>query len=474
MRDKLSSKYSEHAQYHAKHIIGTLDINVMPESQLNRRRFLQASGSAVALSTSSISPLAGTDSNDLSALTSSAGYPPYPSAAATESAFSKHVGPAMVKLMKALGTDIHYGRREGARVQDAFTLKWYWDCHRNGSVYNLGHRNPEIIAAVREALHQLEIGNLFLVSGYKAKAAEKLVASTDGKLTGVTFAASGAETNEVAIRAMRGFTRRRKIVSLKNSYHGSTCFAMAAGDNAEFRKRYLLDSPEFVKVPFNDVEAMRAAVSDDTAGVLLEASPAQLGFPEPEPGYYKAVRDICDHRGALLAIDEVQTGLGGTGTFWFWQQQDITPDIVTTAKGLGGGILANAAVLMAPAVKDWFFDTEFPHSSTFGGNELGCIATTTVCDITARPTFQANVLQRIQQFKEGFKGASFRVNQNGLCMGLVSDSMTNVEMTQRLFAAGIMVIPATYDPHAIEFRPILTLTDNQADSIIRIVRSTLG
>ena len=137
---------------------------------------------------------------------------PYPTAAATESTFAANLGPSMVRLMAAIGAPIHYGNRQGARVQDAYTGKWYWDCHRNGSVYNLGHRNPEVLAAVSEAMRNLEVGNLFLPSGYKAKAAEKLVASTGGELTGVVYAASGAEANEVAIRAARGFTRR------KNSY----------------------------------------------------------------------------------------------------------------------------------------------------------------------------------------------------------------------------------------------------------------
>ena len=149
-------------------------------------------------------------------------YPPYASAAATERAFAEFVGDGPVKLMRALGTEIHYGQREGARVQDAFSRKWYWDCHRNGTVYNLGHRNPDILAAIKEALHQLEVGNLFLVSGYKAKAAEKLVASTGAQQTGVTFTASGAEANEVAIRAVRGFTRRRKTTTRRRSRTFST------------------------------------------------------------------------------------------------------------------------------------------------------------------------------------------------------------------------------------------------------------
>jgi putrescine aminotransferase len=369
---------------------------------------------------------------------------------------------------------LHYGNREGARVQDAYTGKWYWDCHRNGSLYNLGHRNPEVLAAVGRAMHQLEVGNLFLCSGHKASAAAKLVASTGGALTGVTFAASGSEANEVAIRAARGFTRRRKLVSLQGSYHGSSCFAMAAGDSPEYHERYLLDFPDFAKVPYNDVDALHAAVDGETACVLLEASPAQLGFPEPDPGYFAAVRRICDEKGAVFVLDEVQTGLGSSGSFWLWQQQGVAPDILTTAKGLGGGIVPNAAVLMAPSIKDWFLDTEFPHMSTFGGNELGCVATAAVCDITSRPGFVENVLRLIEQFREGFADAPFRVNQVGLCMGLLSDTMDSYEMTRRLFDAGVLVLPAHYEPRAIEFRPVLILDQDGAESIIGSVRDVLG
>jgi putrescine aminotransferase len=399
---------------------------------------------------------------------------PYLSAAETETAYATHMGPSMARLMAAIGTPIHYGIREGARVQDAYTGKWYWDCHRNGSVYNLGHRNPEVLAAVSEAMQNLEVGNLFLCSGYKAKATEKLVASTDGALPGVTFAASGSEANEVAIRAARGFTRRRKLVSLKGSYHGSSCLAMAAGDSPELHERYLLNFPEFVKVPYNDVDALRAAVDDETSCVLLEASPAQLGFPVPEPGYFETVRNICDDKGAVFILDEVQTGLGSSGRFWLWQQQGVVPDIMTTAKGLGGGIIPNAALLMAPAIMDWFLDTEFPHMSTFGGNELGCVATATVCDITSRPEFSENVLRLIEQFREGFANAPFSVNQVGLCMGLVSETMDSYEMTRKLFEAGVLVLPAHYDARAIEFRPILILDEDEAETIIETVRGVLG
>jgi acetylornithine/succinyldiaminopimelate/putrescine aminotransferase len=157
-----------------------------------------------------------------------------------------------------------------------------------------------------------------------------------------------------------------------------------------------------------------------------------------------------------------------------YQQHGAVPDILTTAKGLGGGIIPNAAMLMAPQVKAWFLDSEFPHMSTFGGSELGCVATAAVCDITSRPDFVHSVSQLIEQFREGFAGAPFRVNQIGLCMGLFSETLDSYEMTRRLFAAGILVLPAHYAPHAIEFRPILTLGADQADAIIGTVRNVLG
>lgn len=442
---------------------------------MNRRdciKSLTAAGSAAIAATAGGADGAETKGSGFSRRTTD--YPPYSSADATESAFAEHVGSGPVKLMKALGTEIHYGQRERARVQDAFTGKWYWDCHRNGSVYNLGHRNPEIIATLREALNYIEIGNLFLVSGYKAKAAEKLVASTNGELTGVTYASSGAEANEVAIRAVRGFTRRKKLVSIEGCYHGSTCFTMAVGESKEFRDRYLLDFDDFVRVPYNDVDAMRVAVDNETAGVLIESSPAQLGFPKPDGDYFRKVAQICAQHGTKIILDEVQTGLGGTGTFWFWQQHGFIPDIVTAAKGMGGGIVANAALLMAPEIKDWFLDTTFPHASTFGGNELGCAVTAKVCDITMAPDFSDNVNRLARQFREGFRGAPFRVNQNGLCMGLISDDLDHVQMTKKLFDAGILVIPAEYDTRIVEFRPVLVIDENEAESIIRIIRDTLG
>jgi acetylornithine aminotransferase len=249
---------------------------------------------------------------------------------------------------------------------------------------------------------------------------------------------------------------------------------MAAGDNAEANTRYLLDFPDFIKVPYNDVDSLRAAVDKDTACVLLEASPAQLGFPEPDPGYFAAVRKICDDMGAVFILDEVQTGLGSSGRFWLWQQQEVVPDIMTVAKGLGGGIIPNAAMLMAPAIKSWFLDSEFPHMSTFGGNELGCVATAAVCDITSRPEFSQNVIRLIEQFREGFADAPFRVNQVGLCMGLLSKTMSSFEMTRKLFDQGVLVLPAHYEPKAIEFRPVLILDENEAETIIRTVRDVLG
>ena len=438
---------------------------------MDRRNFMQA-GAIAALGTSTV-PAWGRGT------AGAMGQPigpvqPYATAAISNAAYARHMGDANLRLLKAFGTDYQYGARGGARVQDAYTGKWYWDCHRVATTYNLGHRHPEIVTAVQGALGQMEIGNPFLISGFRALAADKLAISTGNKLTRLTFVASGSEANDLALRTARGFTARKGIVSLKQGFLGAAGLAMAASENPESSRRYLVDVADFVKVPFNDVAAMEAAVDKSTAAVIMESSPAQAGFPEPDPGYHQAVRRICDRHGAKLIIDECQTGLGASGTFWHWQQLGILPDMVTVAKGLGGGVMSNAAVLMAPEVGDWFLDTDMPHDSTFGGNELASIATSAMCDVTSKTAFNQKVALLIEQFRSGFRGAPYRVNQIGMCMGLIDERMSNSDMTRKLFDAGIVTVPASHNPHAVIVRPVLVLREAEAETIIKTVRNALG
>ena len=394
--------------------------------------------------------------------------------AAVFDAFAEHVHPGKVALFRQLGVELVIGAREGPRFQDAGTGHWYWNCHSNGGVFNLGHRNPHVIAALRDALDELDIGNHHLVSPWRVTAAEKLVATTHGTLPGVVFAATGSEAVEAALKAARGFTGRRRVVSLVNGYHGCTGLVMAAGEQAA-RDRYLLDLPDFVQVPFNDLDAMAAAVDDTTAAVLLEAIPATAGFPVPAAGYLAGVAEIARAHGALVVLDEVQTGVGRTGTFWYHQQEGMVPDALVTGKALSGGVYPVAATLLAPEPFAWFTEDFSSHVTSYGGSELGCVVASTVCDIVDTPAFCAHVHRLADVFATAFDDAPFGLRQRGLTMGLETGTEGGAfDAWKRLFDVGVFAFPAAYDTSVVQFKPPLILEVDQAEEVAALVRKALG
>ena len=185
----------------------------------------------------------------------------YATGDATYTAYGEHISPGKVSLYRSLGLSLVMGTRGGATFTDAYSGERMYNCHCNGGVYNLGHRNPRVLSAVRDALEAFDIGNHHLVSGMRAKLADRLSASTDGALPGVIFGVGGGEAMDLALKAARGVTGRQGIVSAKGGYHGHTGLSVAAGD-PEYRDPFGPNLPDFVQVPFDDLEALEAAVDD--------------------------------------------------------------------------------------------------------------------------------------------------------------------------------------------------------------------
>lgn len=399
---------------------------------------------------------------------------PYPSAAATADVFAEHVNAGKVATFRALGLELVMGARAGPRFQDAYTGQWFYNCHCNGGVFNLGHRHPAVVAAVREALDELDVGNHHLVSGWRAILAERLAASTGGLLPGVVFGVGGGEANDLAIKVARAHTGRSGVVSACGGYHGHTGFAMAAGD-PEYRDPFGPNLPGFVQVPFDDLDALDRAVGDGTAAVILEAIPATLGMPLPSPGYFAAIERLCRERGACLIVDEVQTGLGRTGTMWGFQQEGITPDLLVTGKGLSGGVYPITATLMTGELHRFFDDHPFVHISTFGGAELGCVAALAVLDVVEAPGFLERVRALGDRFERGFAGAPFALRRRGLFMGLkLAGDGDGMVAAGGLIRDGVFAVFANNDTSVVQLLPPLVLDDAEADEIISIVRSVLG
>jgi len=398
---------------------------------------------------------------------------PYTDYAAASRAFAGHVSRRKVRALEALGVEIVVGEREGARFRDAYSGRWFWNCHSNGGVFNLGHRHPAVVAALREALDRVDVGNHHLVSGWRARLAEQLAASTDGRLPFAVFSPSGSEAVDLAVRLARGHTGRQEVVCTIGGYHGLAGLALAASD-PRWHEPFGPPPPGFVHVPFNDRDAALRAVGTETAAVIIEAIPATLGFPMPEPGYLQALAAAARENGAVFILDEVQTGLGRTGTTWYYEQEDAVPDILITGKGLGGGVYPVSAAVIADGLESFFDDHPFAYVSTFGGAEVGCVAASAVMAEVTRPGFLDRVVELGERFEAGFADLPFELRRRGLTMGLkFEDEQGGVVASARLIEAGVFAVFAEHDHSVTQFKPPLNLSDAEADSIIASVREAL-
>jgi acetylornithine/succinyldiaminopimelate/putrescine aminotransferase len=382
--------------------------------------------------------------------------------------------PRAAALEAFLGTPLVWGAREGARFQNAADGRWYWNCHCNGGVFNLGHRHPRVLAALRDALDTVDLGNHYLEAPLRTALAERLAATTGGRLPGVVFSPSGGEATDVALKFARAHTGRTGIVSARGGYHGHTGLAMATGE-PRWRERFHHELPGFAQVPFADAAALDAALGDDTAALILETIPATLGMPLPPPGYHAQAARLCRERGALLILDEVQTGLGRCGTVWAHEQDAVEPDLITTGKGLSGGLYPIAATLMRPEIHALYAEDPFIHISTFGGAEPGCAAALAVLDVVEEPGFLARVEALGARIEAGLADVGCDVRRRGLFMGLKfpgeGDGLT---AARRLFDAGIFAVFAANDPSVTQFLPPLVIDDAEADAIVAAARAALG
>jgi putrescine aminotransferase len=394
--------------------------------------------------------------------------------------FAHHVSSGKAAFFKSVGIDFVCGRRQGPFMWDAGTGKRLINCHCNGGVFNLGHRHPEIVDALRDSLEELDIGNHHLVSEPRAQLAARLAALTPGDLRYTVFSVGGGEAVDLAIKAARGVTGKAVIVSATGGYHGHTGLALAAGD-AQYRDPFGPNPPGFCQVPFGDIAALERTMDDRTAAVLLETVPATYGMPVPDPTYFPRVRRLCDRFGALLLIDEVQTGLGRTGRLWGIDHFDVTPDALIIGKGLSGGVFPMAATCFAPRVDAFFKDRPFVHISTFGGAEIGVPVALAVLEVVTRTGFLEQVRATAQQFSAGFQHLVERhpqilvgLRQLGLMMGIeMTDDRCGPVLSRTLYDNGVLSVYANNNPRVSQLLPPLVIDAALADEILQRVDRAL-
>lgn len=389
--------------------------------------------------------------------------------------------PGRVDMFEQWGIPIVIGRRQGYRMWDVDGRELI-DVHLNGGTFNLGHRHPEIVRALVEASAEVDIGNHHFPSEVRGELGEALARLTPGDLQYAVFGATGSEAVDVAIRTARKFTGRRKIAAIDMGYHGRVGLAGQAGDDATARY-FLSDAPEeFVKVPFGDLEALDGALAGgEVAAAIIETLPATYGFPVPPADYLRGVQAACARHGALYIADEVQTGLGRTGTLWGVEAFGATPDILVTAKGLGGGVYPISAAVLSKRVAGWLSENAWGHVSTSGGAEIGCRVALKALELSSAPATLDNVRRMSARLHAGLAEIQRRnpflveVRRVGLVMGLKVDHPQGaLRLTRALYDRGVWAMFAGYDLSVLQFKPGLLIDAPLCDELLEKLEAGLA
>lgn len=361
---------------------------------------------------------------------------------------------------------------EGATVWDVEGKK-YIDLASGIGVNCMGYNNQKIIDAITQQAHKLmHVSNLFTTAPM-VQVAKKLVEKThlNGK---VFFANSGAEANEGAIKLARKYSYdkygegRYKIVTLINSFHGRTVTTLKATGQDRFHNYFFPFTEGFDYAIANDFDSVRKKVDDMTCAVMMELIQGEGGVLPLDPDFVKQVEELCREKDLLLIIDEVQTGIGRTGSLFCFQQYGIRPDVVTMAKGLGGG-MPIGAVLAAESCSNVL--TPGTHATTFGGTPIVCAAANAVLDTVGDGQFLAQVREKGEYLKNGILSLGspniHGVRGMGLMLGIIVDEGKHATFANKLIDKGVLAITA--GKNAVRLLPPLTISKKEMDEALNIM-----
>jgi len=375
-------------------------------------------------------------------------------------------------------------RGQGARVWDNAGRE-YIDLSAGIAVCGLGHNDPDLVAALTEQAGKLWHTSNIFYSEPPLRLAEELVASSRFARR-VFLCNSGAEANEAAIKLVRKWAtaqgrppQQRVIVTFRGSFHGRTLAAVTATAQPKYQEGYEPLPGGFRYVDFNDATGLEIAMSaGDVAAVMLEPVQGEGGVMPAAPGFLRRVRELCDHHGALLVLDEIQCGMGRTGTLFAHWQDDVVPDIVTLAKALGGGFPIGA-MLAGPKVAEIM---QFgAHGTTFGGNPLAAAVARVALRKLASPRIASNVSRQAAALRQGLETINAEldlfahVRGRGLMLGAVLHPKYAAragEILDRATAQGLLLLQA--GPDVLRFVPALNITDEEIGEGLRRLRAALA
>lgn len=378
-------------------------------------------------------------------------------------------------------------RGEGCRVWDTDGQE-YLDFVAGIATCTLGHAHPALVETVTRQIKTLHhVSNLYYIPPQGELAQWLTQHSCADK---VFFCNSGAEANEGAIKLARKYAHDRLnianpvIVTAHASFHGRTLATITATGQPKYQKGFSPLVPGFAYVPYNDIAALEATLAEldqnerQVAAILLEALQGEGGVRPGDVAYFQRIREICNEKGILLILDEVQVGMGRSGQLWGYQNLGIEPDIFTSAKGLGGGIPIGAMLCKS------FCDVFEPgnHASTFGGNPFACAVALSVCQTLEQDNLLTNVQQRGDQLRSKLQAVATQypnlfveVRGWGLINGMELNAeveLTSIEIVKAAMAEGLLLVPA--GPKVVRFVPPLIVTEEEVNQAIQRLETALS
>jgi acetylornithine/N-succinyldiaminopimelate aminotransferase len=369
---------------------------------------------------------------------------------------------------------------EGCYVYDV-NGKQYLDLLAGIAVNNVGHRNPEVVQAVIEqvqkSMHLMVYGKY--VVPIQAELAELLAELTPAGLQTTFFCNSGCEGIEGALKTARKYTGRSRIISCERAFHGRTFGALSVTWREPYRKPFEPLLPDVYFIPFNDLDAAREAIDEKTACIIVEPIQGEGGVRVPDDDYLPGLREICNRTGALLILDEVQTGFGRTGKWFCCDHWDVSPDIMVLAKALGGG-MPLGAFIGRPEVMATLSNPMLSHLTTFGGHPVCCAASKAAIEFMKREDLPAKAAERGQQFIDGLRAMQAAypnvikdVRGKGLLLGFELASLdVMAKFVHEIHEENVIIGDSLNDDVTARLEPPLTITAAQVDDgLARLTRA---
>ena len=366
---------------------------------------------------------------------------------------------------------------EVARAEGSFFYtpegKRYYDLVAGVSVSNVGHANPAVVRAVQEQaaryMHVMVYGEL--VETPQVEYAARIASLLPGALESVYFVNSGAEAVEGALKLAKRFTGRTEMISFKNAYHGSTHGSLSMMGGEEYRNSYRPLLPDTRQIRFNSLEDL-AQISSRTACVLIEPVQGEGGIQLPAPGFLEALRERCNQTGALLIFDEIQTGIGRTGTLYYFQQTAVTPDILCTAKAFGGGMPLGAFISSDEIMSTLKTNPVLGHITTFGGHPVCCAAGLAALEYLLDNHLMEQAEAKGRQYEERLiqHPAVKSIRRTGLLMAIeYGDDAFCEKVVKRAVETGLLTEWFLFWPSAMRIAPPRTITPEEIETSCRIL-----